>query len=160
MFESVKKKIRIHPFFWRYHFQQIESRRWGGGTLWRRSIMLIYAGWLPHDLFSSWSCLSLSQREFEIPLAATEGSPYRGSPPQQAWKIYFYIQAVVCWTSLSMAQIKALNASIVFNFKRYQEKTGWDGDLKEGGLISTISAAVRLVQTLSNLNTIVFFIGF
>jgi hypothetical protein len=26
MFESVKKKIRVHPFLKKYHFGQIESR--------------------------------------------------------------------------------------------------------------------------------------
>ena len=47
--------------------------------MWRRLITLIYAGWLPHDLAASRSCLSLKSEVRQRPYSSStiEGSPER-----------------------------------------------------------------------------------
>ena len=47
------------------------------GILWRRLITLIFAGWVPHDMASSRSCLSLKA---EIRLTPYSDSTFEGSP--------------------------------------------------------------------------------
>lgn len=49
------------------------------GILWRRLITLIYAGWVPHDLASSRSCLALKAEVRLAPYShrMIEGSPVR-----------------------------------------------------------------------------------
>ena len=47
------------------------------GILWRRLITLIFAGWVPHDMASSRSCLSLKA---EIRLTPYSDSAFEGSP--------------------------------------------------------------------------------
>lgn len=49
------------------------------GILWRRLITLIFAGWVPHDMASSRSCLSLKAEIRLTPYSdrIVEGSPER-----------------------------------------------------------------------------------
>jgi len=56
------------------HAFQITNR---DGILWRRLITLIFAGWVPHDMDSSRSCLSLKA---EIRLTPYSDSTFEGSP--------------------------------------------------------------------------------
>ena len=94
----------------------------------RRLITLIFAGWLPHDYVSSWSCLYLSSwvRLEALSNSAFEGSPDRGCAPLDAletWVIdytifslwflllfdnilYFHV-VVEPWISLAMAHMNA-----------------------------------------------------
>jgi hypothetical protein len=58
----------------------------GAEPVLRRLITLIFAGWLPHDLASSRSCLGLRSgvRPYGLSNRALEGSPGRGCAPVAA----------------------------------------------------------------------------
>ena len=53
--------------------------------------MLIFAGWLPHDLVRR-GAASLYDREFMIPLAVTEDSPFRGRASSKSLEDLFFIK--------------------------------------------------------------------
>ena len=81
MVESCQAGARLPCFFWLSREMILRPQR--GGTLERRWITLIYAGWVPPDLASSRSCLSLRTgvSACAYSLRAYEGSPYRGRAP-------------------------------------------------------------------------------
>lgn len=57
----------------------------------RRLIILIFAGWVPHDIASSWSCLGLFAgiRLYGLSSSVFEGSPGRGCAPVAALESLF-----------------------------------------------------------------------
>ena len=75
----VNEKIPFQPSISGFVVMYISQTTDRDGILWRRLITLICAGWLPHDLAASWSCLSLWSEVRQVPYSyrTSEGSPER-----------------------------------------------------------------------------------
>ena len=72
--------------------------------------MLIYAGWLPQDLFRR-GAASVYYREFQVPIAETRVLLSAVTPLQGNW--YKSYHSWASCVSLSIAQIKALNSRAI-----------------------------------------------
>lgn len=80
--------------------------------MFRRLITLIFSGWVPYDLVSSWSCLGLKSGVSAIAYSnrRVEGSPYRDRAPGYAMKVmccdlsimpfYSIFELMLPWVSL------------------------------------------------------------
>ena len=95
MVDSVKREKVLLSLFYGLWFNSSSRAQTETGPVVRRLITLIYAGWLPPDLASSRSCLSLSTG---VSAAASsprmnEGSPYRG---RARWGLKIFVFFFTC----------------------------------------------------------------
>jgi hypothetical protein len=88
-----KKSLLAFLFFKRLIRHRLSSHLVEAGSDLRRRITLIFAGWLPHDLASSRSCLGLSAGVSALAYShrALEGSPHRDRAPAKKLKILISI---------------------------------------------------------------------
>jgi len=110
MSDSVKQKKPIQcPLFLSGVFHFIQESISRGEVHKRRLSTLIFAGWLPPDIASSWSCLCLyaGVRQYAYPIADNEGSPDRDLALCRYPEWLYYAAAS---TSFAMAHIKAANS--------------------------------------------------